>query len=247
MPPNTSPTNSCSPQFALKTPWIRNFLTLRCSRLSVSAISNLLREIIKDRRDSTNGPPCFLLYEAHLKALDSWRNELPFYLCLRTPSLEDSRMVRPGITYIQKTAIVRFKFLLAAVIVCADSSTSWTFKLSSWVLYVNYCDQHWWLFYKINHLQMTWHCTHADGRHPMFSRTSVAHVGLTTSQRSISYYLDTALWWDCSHPLSTLSILDYTVNSGNSWNISVLTIDLGTSSSTQLWSWLLIRIDQTPR
>jgi hypothetical protein len=73
--------------------------------MSISALSNDLREILNDRHDSTN-PPSSLLYKAHLQALDSWHAELPVYTCLQTPNWEDSRMVNPEADYRQKTAIV---------------------------------------------------------------------------------------------------------------------------------------------
>ncbi len=73
--------------------------------MSIAALSNRLREILKDRGDFANHPSP-LLYKAHLQALDSWHTELPVYACLRTPSVEDSRMISPNASYGQKTAIV---------------------------------------------------------------------------------------------------------------------------------------------
>jgi hypothetical protein len=73
--------------------------------MSIAALSNHLREILNDRRDSTKEPSS-LLYKAHLQALDSWHTELPLYTSLQTPNMEDSRMVNPEADYRQKTAIV---------------------------------------------------------------------------------------------------------------------------------------------
>lgn len=86
--------------------------------MSISAISNHLREIIKDRRDPAKDPS--LLYHVHLNALDSWHAKLPLYVILQTPSSNDSRMFRQEASYQQKTAIVRFNFLLEEVSVRAD-------------------------------------------------------------------------------------------------------------------------------
>jgi hypothetical protein len=82
----------------------------RLIQMSITALSNDLREILNDRRDSANQPSS-LLYQAHLEALNSRHAELPIYTSLQTPSLEDSRMVNPEADYRQKTTIVGPKFL----------------------------------------------------------------------------------------------------------------------------------------
>jgi len=87
----------------------------RFVQMSIGAISNILQEIIKDRRDSTKKPSA-LLYKTHLKALDSWHAELPQYLCLQTPSSEDTRMVHPEASYKQKTAILNVQSLFLGTV-----------------------------------------------------------------------------------------------------------------------------------
>ncbi|KAE9380309.1 hypothetical protein N431DRAFT_498175 [Stipitochalara longipes BDJ] len=83
--------------------------------MSIAALSNHLREILNDRRDSTNQPSS-LLYRAHLQALDSWHTELPLYTCLQTPSFEDSRMVNPEANFRQKTAILNVQSLFLGTV-----------------------------------------------------------------------------------------------------------------------------------
>jgi len=83
--------------------------------MSISAISNHFREIIKDLRESKNDPSS-TLYDIHLNALDSWHAELPLYLCLQTPSSEDSRMFRQEASYQQKTAILNVQTLFLGIV-----------------------------------------------------------------------------------------------------------------------------------
>jgi hypothetical protein len=73
--------------------------------MSISALSGLLREVVKDRqRLSKHGST--LLYVAHLTTLEEWHSHLPFYLRLRTPHLGDSRMVHFEANERQKAGIV---------------------------------------------------------------------------------------------------------------------------------------------
>ena len=88
--------------------------------MSISAISNHVREIIKNRRHPAKDPS--LLYYVPLNALDSWHAKLPLYTILQTPSSDDSRIFRQEISYQQKTAVVRFNFMLKKVSVYADLS-----------------------------------------------------------------------------------------------------------------------------
>jgi hypothetical protein len=86
--------------------------------MSISAISNHVREIIKNRRHPAKDPS--LLYYVTLNALDSWHAKLPLYTILQAPSSDDSRIFRQEISYQQKTAVVRFNFMLKKVSVYAD-------------------------------------------------------------------------------------------------------------------------------
>jgi hypothetical protein len=86
--------------------------------MSISAISNHVREIIKNRRHPAKDPS--LLYYVPLNALDSWHAKLPLYKILQTPSSDDSRIFRQEISYQQKSAVVRFNFMLKKVSVYAD-------------------------------------------------------------------------------------------------------------------------------
>ncbi|KAN0102014.1 hypothetical protein V8E51_012524 [Hyaloscypha variabilis] len=83
--------------------------------MSITALSNDLREILNDRRDSANQPSS-LLYQAHLEALNSRHAELPIYTSLQTPSLEDSRMVNPEADYRQKTTILNVQSLFLGTV-----------------------------------------------------------------------------------------------------------------------------------
>ncbi|PMD27674.1 hypothetical protein NA56DRAFT_696690 [Hyaloscypha hepaticicola] len=87
----------------------------RLVQMSIAALSNRLREILNDRGDFANHPSP-LLYKAHLQALDSWRTELPVYTCLRTPNVEDSRMISPNASYGQKTAILNVQSLFLGTV-----------------------------------------------------------------------------------------------------------------------------------
>jgi len=86
--------------------------------MSIIAISNHVREIIKNRRHPAKDPS--LLYYVPLNALDSWHGKLPLYKILQTPSSDDSRIFRQEISYQQKSAVVRFNFMLKKVSVYAD-------------------------------------------------------------------------------------------------------------------------------
>jgi hypothetical protein len=86
----------------------------------MTAVSSILKEVIKDRPDPSTHSP--LLYKAHLGALDSWRSNLPLYLCLRPPDSADPRVVYPGGNDRQKTAVVRNIFIkLTWRIACAHN------------------------------------------------------------------------------------------------------------------------------
>jgi len=78
--------------------------------MSISSISNHLRDIIKAK------DPSSLLYDLHLNALDSWHANLPLYLCLQTPSSDDSRMICQEASYQQKTAILTVQSLFLGIV-----------------------------------------------------------------------------------------------------------------------------------
>lgn len=73
--------------------------------MSMGAVSGLLREVVKDRRNPSKGASTFL-YTAHLKALGTWHSHSPLSLRLRTPSSEDPRMVYSEANNRQKAGIV---------------------------------------------------------------------------------------------------------------------------------------------
>jgi hypothetical protein len=77
----------------------------RLVQMSISAVSGLLGEVVKDRRDLSKGASTFL-YTAHLKALETWHSHSPLYLRLRTPGSEDPRMVHSEANDRQKAGIV---------------------------------------------------------------------------------------------------------------------------------------------
>ncbi|KAH9204324.1 hypothetical protein DL95DRAFT_119186 [Leptodontidium sp. 2 PMI_412] len=77
----------------------------RLVQMSMSAVSGLLREVVKDRRDPSKGASTFL-YPTHLMALEGWHSELPLYLRLRTPSSEEPRMIYSEANDRQKAGIV---------------------------------------------------------------------------------------------------------------------------------------------
>lgn len=77
----------------------------RLVQMSMSAVNGLLREVVKDKRDSSKSASTFP-YTAHLKPLETWRLISPPYLRLRMPSPEDPRMVHPEANNRQKAGIV---------------------------------------------------------------------------------------------------------------------------------------------
>lgn len=81
----------------------------RLVQMSMTAVSSILKEVIKDHPDPSTHSP--LLYKAHLGALDSWRANLPLYLCLRPPDPADPRMVYAGGNDRQKTAVLNVQSL----------------------------------------------------------------------------------------------------------------------------------------
>ena len=77
----------------------------RLAQMSLNAVGNLLREVLKDRENPSK-KSSLLLYRTHLKALDSWYTELPIYLCLREATPGGPCRVDLESNDRQKTAIV---------------------------------------------------------------------------------------------------------------------------------------------
>jgi len=77
----------------------------RYTQMSLNAIGNLLREVLKDHERPSQSSS-LLLYRTHLKALDNWYAELPIYLCLRETSPGGFGRVDQESSERQKTAIV---------------------------------------------------------------------------------------------------------------------------------------------
>jgi hypothetical protein len=73
--------------------------------MSLNAVGNLLKEVMKDLENPSN-TYSLPLYRTHLKALDSWYADLPIYLCLRETSPGGLCRVDPESNDRQKTAIV---------------------------------------------------------------------------------------------------------------------------------------------
>lgn len=86
----------------------------RLVHMSMTAVSSILKEVIKDRPGPSTHSP--LLYKAHLGALDSWRSNLPLYLCLRPPDSADPRVVYPGGNDRQKTAVLNVQSLFLGTV-----------------------------------------------------------------------------------------------------------------------------------
>jgi hypothetical protein len=109
----------------------------RMAQMSVNAAGNILREIMKDRRDPSKSSSV-LLYSTHLKALDSWYAGLPLYLCFRAPTPWWSGTVDPKNNDRQMTAIVCLS------IPTDKTHTNYTcssmFTLSSLVSSASYCN-----------------------------------------------------------------------------------------------------------
>jgi hypothetical protein len=81
--------------------------------MSMTAVSSILKEVIKDRPNPSTHSP--VLYKAHLGALDNWHSNLPLYLCLRPPDSANAHVVYSGGNDRQKTAIVRIIFVFELV------------------------------------------------------------------------------------------------------------------------------------
>jgi len=160
--------------------------------MSISAISNQLREILKDIHNSTKDPSS-CLYDIHLNALDCWHAELPLYVCLLTPSSDDSRMFRQEASYQQRTAIVRSQFpAWGSIYPC------WSiWQVDRPISFPRHC------------LRAT--ATRVDDR---VTKSIIFKRGLfeiiCSSMCSISHNLGTALRWDCSHYFPSVSLLDRT-------------------------------------